>query len=82
MQDQEKVQQLRLTEDQQDRFQLLLSSFLLVTVQNESAQQNLQRLIGRLDENTKKAIYNMCKEDLTARGQRQIAAIKQEIERM
>ncbi len=76
------TKQSALTEQQELKFPQMLSAFLLIPLDNQTSQQNLQLLIGKLDDATKKNVYQMVKEDLTARGNRQVAAIRMELQTM
>ena len=77
-----KVKQLGLTAEQKAILPQMLSAFLLVTPQQETAQVNLQKMVNAMDDRTKMKIYEMAKEDLTARIQQQIGALQAELERM
>ena len=71
-----------LTEDQDNKLSGLLAAFLLINPQSESAMLNLQKMVDILDDKTKADIYNLAKQDLTARTKRQIAALNEQLQRM
>ncbi len=68
-------------EDKVNRLMGLLQAFLLINPQSESALLNLQKLIDEWDAETQGRIYQMVKQDLTARTKRQIALLHEQIER-
>lgn len=71
----------RLPAEKKEKLPLMIASFLLIP-QHDTAQQNLMVFINALSETTKLRIYEICKQDLTARAERQILALKQQIETM
>ena len=77
-----KVKRLGLTADQKNMLPQMLSAFLLVNPQVEGAQVNLQKLINAMEPKSQRKVYDVVKEDLTARLQQQIGAMQAELERM
>ncbi len=69
-------------EDRSDKLVGMLQAYLLINPQSESALLNLQKVVEELDEETSNKIYELVKKDLTARMKRQIARLKEQIERM
>lgn len=61
---------------------IVLGGYLAMNPQNEVAQQHLQKIIDALPDNTVDKIYKFARSDIVSRGNRQISAIKQEMERL
>lgn len=68
--------------EKKEKLTVLLGGYLALNPQNEAAHQNLQKLIDILPDKLADEIYEMAKTDIVARGNRQISAIKQEMERL
>jgi len=59
-----------------------LPAFLLLQAQHETVMVNLQKVVDVLDDDNRKKVYEVVKQDLTARAKIQIANLQEQINKM
>lgn len=71
-----------MTQDKLEMLVKMIGAFVLAPMQEESVKVNVQKMVNRLNKENQEMLYKLIKDDLSARMQQQISAMKDELERM